>query len=116
MGMAKNNENAQPKEKKAKKGPIPKWRTLNQIFIYAIVSLVLIILGTHGFINLNDKKTIMIFGDQDNMNHNICFTLTYFILGVIGIICSWFDFKTYKERKKAGLFNPENNPESKPAT
>lgn len=108
MGLAKINEKEPKEEKKVKKGPIPKWRNKRQILIYAIVSVVLIILGIHGLITLKDKKTIMIFGDQDNANHNLSFALTYFILGIIGLICSWADFKTYVERKKAGLFNPEN--------
>lgn len=96
---------------KSQKAPIPKWRTKSQIFIYAIVSLVLLILGTHGFITLNIKKTIMIFGDQDNFNHNLGFASTYFILGVIGAICSFFDFKLYQERQKNGLFKEENQSE-----
>lgn len=93
---------------KAKKTPIPKWRTKSQIFTYSSVSLVLLILGTHGFITLSTRKTIMIFGDQDNFNHNLGFASTYLILGIIGAICSFNDFKLYQERKKNGLFKEEN--------
>lgn len=112
MGLAKISEKEPKLENKTKKTPIPKWRNKRQIAIYAIVSIVLIILGTHGLITLEDKKTIMIFGDQDNANHNISFALTYFFLGIIGIICSWFDFKTYQTRKKQGLFNTKLEPKT----
>ena len=95
-------------ENKNKKALIPKWRTKRQIFIYAFISIVLVILGSHGLINLEAKKTIMIFGDQDNADHNITFALSYFILGVIGLITSWIDLKTNKEREKAGLFKLES--------
>lgn len=97
---------------KAKKTPIPKWRTRNQIFIYAFVSLILLILGIHGFITINTRKTIMIFGDQDNINHNLGFASTYFILGVIGAICSFHDAKLFLVRKKQGLFIEENQVEN----
>ncbi len=100
-------EKAAKEQAKSKKIPIPKWRTKTQIFVYAIVSIVLLILGTHGFIMLDTRKTIMIFGDQDNFNHNLTFASTYFVLGVIGVVCSFFDFKLYQERKKNGLFKEE---------
>mgnify|MGYP003393360568 CR=1 FL=1 len=90
--------------KKIKKEPLLKWRTKRLIVVYALICSVLVILGAHGLILINDKKTIMIFGDQDNFSHNISFALTYLALGVTGIICSWTDFTTYQEREKAGLF------------
>lgn len=88
--------------------PEPKWRTPFQILTYSICSIVLLILGIHGFVNLNARKTIMIFGDQDNPTHNIVFAFAYLVLGIIGVVCSYKDIKLYKTRKKNGLFLKES--------
>lgn len=99
-----------PKETidKKKTLPAPKWRTPFQIATYTIASIVLIFLGIHGIINLEERKTIMIFGDQDNATHNAVFAFSYFILGVIGVVCTFTDIKEYRTRKKEGYFLKEN--------
>jgi len=87
--------------------PEPKWRNLRHIILYFITYVGLTFLGIHGFLT---EETIMIFGNQENQTHLYGFAFVYLILGVHGLISIYFDWKTYKERKKKGLFDKNNSP------